>query len=271
MVSRVAHLPHRSARYFESGGGRALVLLHAFPLSADQWLPQLHRVPPGWRVVAPDLRGFRGAGPAFEDVGLDGLTIDGYADDVLALMSHLEIERAVVAGLSMGGYVALSIAARAPQRLSGLVLANSRATADTPAARANRDRMIASVEQEGSAVVTREMVPKLLGKTTRAHQADLVETVEQMIDANASEGMVAAIRALRDRPDRTGMLSSIGVPTLVISGAEDEVIPLQEAEAMARAIPGARLVVLAETGHLSNLEDPPRFNAALHSILPSCG
>ena len=88
------------------------MLLHAFPLSAEQWLPQLSRVPPGWRFIAPDLRGFRGVGPAFEDLGLEGVTMDGYAADVLALMTHLEIERAVVGGLSMGGYVAFAMLRR---------------------------------------------------------------------------------------------------------------------------------------------------------------
>ena len=94
MKTQVAHLLHRSLRYFESGEGRPLVLLHAFPLSADQWLPQLHRVPNGWRFIAPDLRGFRGAGAAFEDPGLTGLSMGDYAEDVLALMTHLDLERA---------------------------------------------------------------------------------------------------------------------------------------------------------------------------------
>ena len=131
MTSQVAHLLHRSLRYFDAGAGRALVLLHAFPLSADQWLPQLYRVPPGWRFVAPDLRGFRGMGPAFEDPGLAGLTIDDYADDVLAFMAHLDLGRAVVAGVSMGGYVALAMVRRAPARMAGLVLSNTRAAADS--------------------------------------------------------------------------------------------------------------------------------------------
>ena len=136
MKSQIAHLPHRSLRYLESGSGRTLVLLHAFPLSADQWLPQLHRVPEGWRFVAPDLRGFRGAGAAFEDPGLHGLAIDDYAGDVLALMTHLEIERAVIGGVSMGGYVAFGVLRQAPARVSGLLLANTRSIPDSDEARA---------------------------------------------------------------------------------------------------------------------------------------
>src|SRR5262245_35326955 len=135
----------------ESGteGGRVLVLLHAFPLSADQWLPQLHRVPPGWRFIAPDLRGFRGAGAAFEDPGLSNLSIDDYADDVIALLAQLEINRAVIGGVSMGGYVAFGMLRRAPGRISGLLLSNTRATPDSAEARTGRDRMIDLAEREG--------------------------------------------------------------------------------------------------------------------------
>ena len=100
MLSKVAHLPHRSARYLEAGSGRVVVLLHAFPLSADQWLPQLHRVPPSWRLIAPDLRGFRGSGPAFEELTPETLTMDDYAADILELMTHLEIDRAAIGGVS---------------------------------------------------------------------------------------------------------------------------------------------------------------------------
>lgn len=263
MTTKIAQLPHRSARYLEAGSGRALVLLHAFPLAADQWLPQLHKVPRGWRLVAPDLRGFRGGGPAFDDPAGGDLTIDDYADDVLALFAHLDIDRAVVAGLSMGGYVALSLVARAPARLAGLVLANTRATADSADARAGRDRMIAIAGKEGSGAIAREMLPKLLGATTAREQPDLVEVVDRMIRLNTPERIATALRALRDRPDRTALLPSIACPTVIVAGAEDAVIPAAEAELMHRAIPGSRLVTLPAAGHLSNLEDPHGFNAAL--------
>ena len=267
MKSHVAHLPHRSLRYFESGGGRPLVLLHAFPLSGDQWLPQLHRVPLGWRFIAPDLRGFRGVGPAFEDPGLAHLTIDDYADDVLALMTHLEIERATVCGLSMGGYIAFGLMRRASARVAGLVLSNTRAAADTEQARAGRDRMIALARTEGPAGIAREMVPKLLGATTRSNQPDLEDAVRRLIIVNSVEGIATALGALRTRPDSTPLLPSISCPTLVIHGDEDAIIPVAEAEAMQRAIPGASLAVLPRVGHLSNLEDPPGWGRAMETAL----
>jgi pimeloyl-ACP methyl ester carboxylesterase len=120
MTPQYAHLLDRTVRYHEAGSGRAIILLHAFPLSADQWLPQLHRVPPGWRLIAPDVRGFRGIGQAYQDVGLDTATMATHAADVLSLMNHLDLDRAVVGGLSMGGYITLAVAEVAGRRLDGL-------------------------------------------------------------------------------------------------------------------------------------------------------
>lgn len=267
MRSEIAHLPHRSLRYLESGAGRVVVLLHAFPLSADQWLPQLHRVPAGWRFIAPDLRGFRGAGAAFEDPGLTGLSIDDYADDVIALMAHLEIERAIIGGVSMGGYVAFGMQRRAPDRVAGLVLSNTRSIPDSEQAREGRARMIQVAETEGADGIAREMLPKLLGATSQKHQPDLVEAVRRLIKMNSTEGIVAALGALRDRPDSTPLLSTITFPTLIITGDEDTIIAATEAEEMHRAIPGSTLVTLTGTGHLSNLENPFGWRQALDSWL----
>jgi len=248
-------------------GTRTLLLIHAFPLSADMWLPQLARVPQGWRYIAPDLRGFRGAGPAFEDAALAGATMDGYADDMLSLMDHLDIERAAVAGLSMGGYVAMAVAARAPQRLTHLILADTRMTADTPDGRAGRDKMKADLAQGGARVVADAMLPKLIGETTKKEQPDLPGAVRHLIEMNRPEGIAGAIDALKSRPDRSGALSQLKVPALILCGAEDAITPVADSEAMARTIPGARLGVIPRAGHLSNLEQPAAFNAALQAFL----
>ena len=267
MQTNIAHLPHRSLRYLESGSGRAVILLHALPLSADMWLPQLHRVPRGWRFIAPDLRGFRGAGPAFEDTGLDALTIDDYADDVLALWTHLEVPTAVVTGVSMGGYVAFGMLRRAAARVTGLVLSNTRAAADSDEARAGRDRMIALTLKEGAPGVAEAMIPRLLGETTRRDQPDLIEALHRMIVMNSTEGLVAAFRALKTRPDSTPLLSTITCPTTIVTGDEDVIIPVAESESMHRAIAGSKLVVLKRVGHLANLEDPPAWNQVLAANL----
>lgn len=249
-------------RYLEAGKGRALILLHGFPLNADQWLPQLAAAPGGWRVIAPDMRGFRGAGSIDAPVRAD-MTIDDCASDVLALMSHLEIDRAAVGGLSMGGYVALALMRQAPERVDRLVLANTRAGADSPEGRAARDRMIDLVRREGPSAVAREMLPKLLGETTKREQPDLVGVVRGLAEANAADGLAAAIHAMKTRPDSTPMLGSIRCPTLVITSDEDTLILPSECEKMAAAIPGARLHVIAHSGHLSSLEKPREFSKAV--------
>ena len=263
MLTKVAHLAQRSVRYLETGSGSPVLLLHAYPLSADQWLPQLSRVPPGWRFVAPDLRGFRGDGPAFEDLGLEGMTIDRYADDLVELMSHLEMDRAVVVGLSMGGYVAFALLRRAPTRIAALVLADTRAAADTDEGRAKRDTLIDLARREGIAAVSARLLPGLLGETTRREQPDLVEAVDRAIRRNPIDAVVAATTALKTRPDSSAMLASIQVPALVLHGAEDSIVPVAEAESMAAAIPGARFALLPRTGHLANLESPIAFNAEI--------
>ncbi|HSG02084.1 MAG TPA: alpha/beta hydrolase [Vicinamibacterales bacterium] len=263
MRSKVAHLATRSVRYLEAGSGKPLVWLHAFPLSADQWLPQMSRVPSGWRFIAPDLRGFRGAGPAFDEVGLEGQTIDGYATDVLELMTHLDVPAATIGGLSMGGYVAFAMVHRAPDRVAGLVLANTRAAADSPQGRVNRTAMLERLSRDGVSAIADEMVPKLLGETTRRDQPDLVEVVTRLVLTNTPEAIAAAVRAMRERPDSTPLLRRLACPVTLIHGAEDVLIPVAEAERMRDAIPGARLVVLPAVGHLSNLEDPAGFTAAI--------
>jgi 3-oxoadipate enol-lactonase len=259
----VAHLPHRSVRYLEAGRGRPVVLLHAFPLSAEQWLPQLHRPPAGRRLVAPDLRGFRGVGTAFEDAGLENLSIDDYAADVLALMAHLDLERPVVTGLSMGGYVALALIGQAPARVGGLVLASTRAGADSADGRAGRDRMLGLLEHDGPAGVARELVPRLLGATTRREQPDLALAVARVIQANSSEALAAAVAAMRDRPDRSPMLSSIACPSWVVWGEEDAIVARADAEVLHRGIAASTLMVLPRAGHLSNLEAPREFSDLL--------
>ncbi len=259
-----ANLVDRTVRYLEAGdGGRAVVFLHAFPLSADQWLPQMRRVPRGWRAIAPDLRGFGGARQA----GPDAENLDAQAADVLALMTHLDIDRAVIAGLSMGGYIAFAIVRRARPRVSGLVLANTRATADSAEAMAGRDRMIDLVQREGAAAIAREMMPKLLGPATRQEQPDLEMAVRQLIEANAADGIAAALRAMKARPDASPMLPAIECPTLIVAGEEDALIPEADVEAMRRAIPAATRVTIPRAGHLTNLEAPGLFNDAIAAFL----
>ena len=206
-------------------------------------------------------------GPAYEDPGAADLSIDDYARDIAALATHLDIERGIMAGVSMGGYVALAFRRLFPSRVSGLVLSNTRASADSAEARAGRDRMIELVRREGVAAVAAEMTPRLLGESTRRDRPDLEDAVLRLILVNAPESFATALAALRERADSTPLLSSIDVPTLVIAGDEDVITPTADAEILHRGIAGSSLVVLPRIGHLSNLEDPLAWNAALHQFL----
>ena len=267
MTTKYAHLLDRTVRYHEAGSGRTCILLHAFPLSADQWLPQMHRVPPGWRFIAPDVRGFRGMGEAYQDVGLESATMATHAADVLQLMNHLDADRAVVGGVSMGGYITLAVARAAAGRLDGIVLADTKAGADTEEGRAARDAMIAKVTAEGVAAIADAMVPKLLGATTQQEQPDLIDAVRAIILRNSPEAIASAVGAMKTRPDSMPQLAGITCPALIVCGTEDVLTPPAESASMAETLPSATAVFLPKVGHLSNLEAPLAFNVALADFL----
>ena len=245
------------------GAGMPAVLLHGFPLSRALWKPQLEDLQGQCRVIAPDFRGFGGTSAALASVSVDQL-----ADDIAALLDALKITQpAVIGGLSMGGYVALAFARRHSARLRGLILADTRAEADSPETKENRDKMIAFAKTHTASDVIEQMMPRLLGHETQVHHPEIAEEVRSIAGKQAPAGIVAALLAMRDRPDSTPGLSAIRVPTLVVVGAEDVVTPPSAAEAMVAAIPGSRYGKIAAAGHLSNLEQPEMFNAVIGSFL----
>lgn len=268
VTRQYCHIGSRTIAYLDSAPGddqlRALVLLHAFPIGANLWEPQVRTIPAGWRLITPDLRGFGGS---TELDSLSTLSMSDYAEDVIALMDELGMKRAVVGGASMGGYVAFALLQAAGDRIDGLILANTRAGADSPEARANRRNMLALVDREGPSGVARDMMPRLLGKTTQEINPEIEAFVRRLIKQQSPVAIRSAIHRMMDRPDSTPLLPNIKVPTLVITGEEDELIPVDESRAMAKAIPGATLVIIPRAGHLANLEQPEAFNQALHEFL----
>ena len=246
----------RVIRFLEAGLGRPLILLHAFPLGADMWRPQLERVPRGWRFIAPDLRGFAGSTLDHEP----GIGMNDYASDVLGLMDALQIDRAAIGGLSMGGYVTFAIFRRAPERLSALLLADTKATADSEEGGRTRRAMLETVRQKGVRAIADEMLGKLLGDTSRRERPEVVAEVRRLIEANSQAGMEAAIYALMTRPDSTPDLLRIECPALIVVGAEDGITPVADAEALQRSIRGSELSILPGAGHVSNLEAPEEFS-----------
>ena len=245
------------------GRGLPVVLLHAFPLNRMMWEPQIAALFGECRCIAPDLRGF-GDSPRSGPY-----SIDQYADDVVALLDALQIERAVVGGLSMGGYVALALWRRHRKRIRALVLADTRSGADTDEGKQKRGELIALAQSEGSAAVADRQITGLLGKSTREKQPELVDRIRSIMAGESPAGIVGALEAMRDRPDSTPLLAGIDVPTLIVVGDEDVVTPPKEARAMHDAIRGSRLEVIPAAGHLSNLERPAAFNAALSDFVGS--
>lgn len=245
----------------DSGGAAVpLVLLHGFPLDRTIWSRQFVTLSNAARVIAPDLAGFGGAA-----AGAVPVSIDGWADDVRALLDRLGIDRAVVGGVSMGGYIALAFARRHPERLRGLVLECTKAGADGAEARAARDKSADLIRREGVAPLAAQMLPKML--SPRANGMPALAEVERVMTRQPASGVIAALAALRDRPDATPGLSAISAPTLVVSGADDTLIPPSESAALAAAIPGARLVTLAAAGHLAHLDAPDSFESAVREFL----
>ena len=268
VTRQYCHIGTRTIAYLDSAPGNAelrpYVLLHAFPTGANLWEPQMRHIPEGWRLITPDLRGFGGSTEA-DSIG--GASMSDYAQDVVDLLDELGVKRVVIGGCSMGGYATMAFVQAAADRVDGLVLANTRAGADSPEARANRRNMLALVDREGPLGVAREMMPKLLGKTTRETNPEIEPFVRRLIKQQSPAAIRGAIQRMMHRPDSTPLLTQITVPTLVITGDEDELIPVDESRAIANAITGATLVVIPRAGHLANLEQPDAFNNALNAFL----
>lgn len=243
----------------DEGDGVPLVLLHAFPLHAGMWDAVRPR---GSRVLAPDQRGF-GASP----LGDDEPSLDRCADDVVALLDRLGLDRVVLGGSSMGGYVAMAMARRAPERLRGLVLVGTKAGADPDAARAGRLAM-AEVLDRGDRTPLRETVlPALTGTTSGSERPEAVQRVAELAEQAAPAAVAWAQRAMAARADSVDGLRGLPVPALVVVGEEDVLSPPAEAQAMADALPQATLFVLPRTGHLLAVETPQALTSAIEAFL----
>lgn len=252
-------LPDLNMAFDDVGHGQPLLLIHGFPLNREMWKPQIEALSAHARVIAPDLRGHGETSPT-----PGPYTMEMLADDCLALLKALGImERVVVCGLSMGGYVSLAFYRRYPERVAGLVLVSTRAAADTPEGKINRDRAAEQAREEGPQAIVAAMLSKILSPHTYSQNPGLVAGVERIMSKTSLEGMIAALQGMKERADSTDLLGQIKVPTLIIHGADDQIIAIREAEAMHRAIKNAQLVILPHAGHLPNLEQSQLFNKSL--------
>jgi len=237
-----------------------LVFVHAFPMGAAMWQSQADAVTDR-RVLAPALAGFDGR------PRLDEPTMDGYARDLLAALDTAGIGRAVFCGLSLGGYVLFGVLRLAPERLAGLILADTRTSVDTPERLAARRRSLATAQQQGPAAIAEEMIPGLVGPTTHATRPHVAAAIRRLIESQTAGAIADGLQAMITRPDSASVLARVRVPTLVLVGSEDTITPVSDAEQMHRAIAGSTLVVIPAAGHMSNMEAPGEFNRALLDFL----
>ncbi|MEO3804316.1 alpha/beta fold hydrolase [Nonomuraea sp. B1E8] len=247
-----------------AGTGIPVVLLHAFPLSSAMWLAQREGLATVCRVITPDLRGFGGS-----RLGDDEPSLDLMADDVARLLDDERIDRAVVGGLSMGGYVTMAFCRRHPDRVLGVILADTKAGEDPPPARDNRERIARAVLAEGSDVLVSEVLPALIGPTTKERRAMVFGRVKGLVQSAPPGAVAWAQRAMAARGGSFETLRALKVPLLVVVGEEDELSPPADAEEMVRAVPEGRLEVIPKAGHLSAVEQPEAFNAAVTEFLRS--
>ncbi|MEY7972431.1 alpha/beta fold hydrolase [Saccharomonospora xinjiangensis] len=242
-----------------------LVLLHAYPLDARMWDPVRAPLAERTRLITPDLRGF-GRSPL--PGGEAGPSLDDMARDVLALLGRLGLDRVVLGGCSMGGYVTLALLRLAPERVGGIALIGAKASADTDEARSNRFAVARRAETEGTAGwLADQMLPVLLGETTRSRRPEVVERVREIVEQQSPSGVASAQRAMAARGDSTALLGSVDVPAVVIAGEEDTVNPPGVARDLADTMPHAELVALPEAGHLTPLEAPEAVVDALSRLL----
>ena len=228
------------------------------------WRPQVEALRGSWRIVTFDARGF-GESPRGDGL----LTMERIADDAIALLDHLAEDQAVFAGLSMGGYAAFALQRRHRARVRALVLADTRAEADTDEGRAGRAALSERVRREGAEPAVDAMLPRLLSSHTRSSNPELVGSVRGMMLAAPAAGITDALAGLGARADSTPTLREIRCPALVVVGDEDDMTPMASAEAIHQGIAGSRLAVIPKAGHLSNMENPDAFNAALTEFLKS--
>ncbi len=259
--------PRQKSKYlmtFEDSADRLpLQWIHGFPLSNLLWDPQVFDLADIVRHIVPNLRGH-----GVSEATAPPYSMAMFADDCIAVLDDLGIEEPImIGGLSMGGYVAFEICRRHPERIGGMILAATRAGADTDETKQRRDEATKLVRDQGVEAIADAMLPKLMAPQTYAKDPDLVHFVREMMLETSVDGVVGALAAMRDRHDSVGDLPLFDLPTLVIHGDEDQLIPLAEAERMARELPDAKLAVIPGAGHLPNLEQPELFDDAVREFL----
>lgn len=242
--------------------GDAVILCHAFPFTHEMWLPQVEMLNDRWRVITFDVRGLGQSDP-----GTGEFKLDDYVDDLIRIMDECGIERAVVGGLSMGGYVSMRLAERAPERVRGMMLFSTRANADDAKALEMRRQWIEIVKHRGVRYFAEDFLKRLFAPQTYVQAPRIIEHQLGIIETHQPIGVVGTIRALATRTDMTAGLSKVAVPTIIIYGEEDALTPVAIGREIQAKIAGSEFHVIPAAAHMCNLENPERFNELLYDFL----
>jgi pimeloyl-ACP methyl ester carboxylesterase len=248
--------------YHVLGEGPSVVLLHPFPASHDFWLPVANALAARYRLILPDLRGH-----GESDIGEGPATMGKHAADIFRVMDDADVGRAPLVGVSIGGYALFEFWRQHRARVAALGLCNTKAQSDAPEARAARLQAANDVIECGTEPFFESMVPRLLGKTTRETRPDLVEGALRMMRKMSPQDVAQVQQGMAERPDSIATLKTISVPTLLVTGEEDVLTGVNEAEVMRQHIPSAQLRVLPKAGHYSPWEQPEEAGRVLRQFL----
>jgi 3-oxoadipate enol-lactonase len=243
-------------------GSTPIIFLHGFPFDKTMWHGQLDFLKASYRLIACDIRGF---GKSVDENST--LSIDLFADDLIALMDALTFDKAIICGLSMGGFIALNAYQRFPDRFAGLVLCDTQCIADTPEVKEKRYKIIEEIERTGANDFNSTFIKNVFHKDSLVNKRELVDQLSEVVFSNSQQIIQHGLVALAERTETCTTLGAVGVPTLILCGREDAVTPLVQSEYMHQHIKWSILYIIDNAGHVSNLEQPLEFNNSLRDFL----
>jgi 3-oxoadipate enol-lactonase len=242
--------------------GIPVVFIHGFPFSHEMWNLQMHALPQNVRAIAYDVRGH-----GLSDVGDGQYTIELFVDDLIGLLDHLGISKAILCGLSMGGYIALRAMERFPQRIAGLILCDTKSEADTDIAKINRSATLSLIKRSGVQSFTDDFLKRIFWNNTFENNPQAIQFIRNIIEANSPLGICGTLLALASRTDTTALLPSINIPTCIIVGEQDTLTPPSTSQKMHELISDSEYHIIPKAAHMSNIENPSIFNEILLAFL----
>jgi len=249
--------------YEEAGKGFPLIFIHGFPFSKDTWQPQVEFLKKHYRVIAYDIRGFGNS-----TMGNEIISMDLFATDLVRFMDALQINKAIVCGLSMGGYILMNAVSRFPERFEAIILSDTQCIADSEETKEKRYKTIAQIEAQGLEEFAEGYVKNIFSADSIINRKEIVEQVKQLILTTSPKTITATLKALAERRESCNLLKQVTVPALILCGKDDTVTPLSQSELMFNTIKDSKLKTIENASHMSNLEQAEIFNEHIHNFLP---